>query len=64
MRKAIDWGLEYGFVNKDGWHDMCWYAENGYKELPHFIKQYFAWLFKKNVYFKLNINNKPIFLRK
>lgn len=55
MKNPIDWQLEYGFVNKDGWHDMCWYAESGYKQLPHFMFQRIKWLFKKNVYFKIKI---------
>lgn len=66
MRKPIDWGLEYGFVQRDSnnWQDMCWYAERGYQDLPHFIKQFVKWIFKKDVYFMINLNDSPIYLRK
>lgn len=64
MRKPIDWGFEYGFVGSDGWKDMCWYAENGYQELPHFVIQFIKWITKRNVYFKINLFNKDFYLRK
>lgn len=63
MRKPINWGLEYGFINSDGWLDMCWYAENGYKELPHFFAMMLRWMFRKNVYFVVNIWDNPFYLR-
>lgn len=64
MRKPIDWGLEYGFIrwNQNGWEDMCWYAELGYKDLPHFLATLIKWMFKKDVYFKINLNNKWIYV--
>jgi len=66
MRKPINWGLEYGFIkwNDSGWEDKCWYSELGYKDLPHFVKKLIAWFFKKDVYFKVNISNKWLYLRR
>lgn len=66
MRKPIDWGLEYGFISwtGNGWEDVCWYAERGYQDIPHFIKKLILWFFKKDIYFKANINNKWVYLRK
>ena len=63
IRKYYDWGLEFGYVKENNWNDMLWYAENGLEELPYFIKAFFGFLFKRNMYFKVNPAGKWIYLR-
>ena len=31
--------LEFGFVNYDGWEDVCWYNEGRASEFPLFSKE-------------------------
>ena len=43
--------LEYGFIKDNEYHDLCWYNEGRWQELPHFIMKRIKWMFRKDVYF-------------
>ncbi len=63
MKDKKELWLEYGFVNIDGFHDVCWYNEGRWQELYYFIKRYFQLFKKDNMYFLWRYGGKNHFLR-
>ena len=57
--------LEFGFIQRDqnNWHEMLWYNEGRWQELPYFIKNLTKRFFSKNMYFKARYGKRTVFLR-
>ena len=53
MRKEL-W-LEFGYIQQsnNNWHEMLWYNEGRWQELPYFLKRLLRDFFRKNMYFKM-----------
>jgi hypothetical protein len=62
MSKNELW-LEFGKINSDGWHDLFWYNEGRWQELPYFIKNFIGDIFTKNRYYYIRYGNIRINLR-
>lgn len=66
MTPSQELWLEFGFIHRkqNNYEDMCWYNEGRASEFGYFIKQLWSWRSKKDVYFKIRLLGRTIYLRK
>lgn len=49
--KSSELWLEFGYVQKNNWHEMLWYNEGRAEEFGYFIKNFIKELFTPKMYF-------------
>lgn len=62
MKKEL-W-LEFGFLQKNNYQDVCWCNEGRWQELFYFIKNLWSWRNKTDIYFLYRFGNKNHYLIK
>lgn len=57
--------LEFGYLQaeQNNYHNMLWYNEGRWQELPYFLKNLWKYKFKKNMYFFWRYGKKNYYLK-